>query len=143
MPNDPHNLQRFLDAQERMYSTALKELQEGKKRGHWMWFIFPQTSKPGMSFVSRRFAIRSLDEAKAYLEHPVLGSRVLECTKIVQAHDVPLLKLFGNELDVMKFESCMRLFVHVGGENSVFESVLKDKNIWVKEKICKDTNGIN
>ncbi len=121
MPNDPHNLQRFIDAQEFMYDKALTELKAGKKRNHWMWFVFPQTAKVGMGSVAKRFAISGLDEAKAYLAHPVLGARLLECVEVIESHeDVPLLSLFGSELDVMKFESCMRLFRHVGGEGSVF-----------------------
>ncbi len=126
MSSDPHNLQRFIDAQESMYDKALAELKAGKKRGHWMWFIFPQTSKMGMSSVAKRFAIRSLDEAKAYLEHPVLGARLFECVEVVQSHeDISLSSLFGSELDVMKFESCMRLFIHVGIDGAVFERALK------------------
>jgi uncharacterized protein (DUF1810 family) len=126
MANDPHNIQRFIDAQESMYDKALAELKAGKKRSHWMWFVFPQTVKMGMGSVAKRFAISGLDEAKAYLAHPVLGARLLECVEVVKSHgDVPLLSLFGSELDVMKFESCVRLFWCVGGEGSVFLRVLE------------------
>ena len=91
-----------------------------------MWFIFPQTSKMGMGSVAKRFAIGSLDEANAYLDHPVLGARLLECVEAVQSHgDMSLLRLFGSELDVMKFESCMRLFGHVGGDGSLFLRALE------------------
>lgn len=75
MISGPHDLQCFIDAQEVMYDKALAELKAGRKLDHWMWFIFPQTAKVGMSTVSRQFAIRSLDEARAYLEHPLLGTR--------------------------------------------------------------------
>ena len=127
MLNDPHNLQRFIGAQETMYDKALAELKAGKKQSHWMWFIFPQTANMGMGSVAKRFAISGLDEAKAYLAHPVLGARLLECVEAVDYHgDVSHLALFGSELDVMKFESCMRLFWHVGGEGSLFEWALKN-----------------
>jgi len=103
MPKDPHNLQRFIDAQAFMYDKALAELRAGKKRNHWMWYIFPQTAKMGMGSVAKRFAISGLDEARAYLAHPVLGARLRDCVEAVESHgDVPLLNLFGSELDVMK-----------------------------------------
>ncbi len=127
MADDPHNLQRFLDAQEAMYDMALSELKAGKKKSHWMWFIFPQTAKVGMGFVAKRFAISGLDEAKAYMEHPVLGARLLECMEAVLSHDdVPLLRLFVSELDMMKFKSCMMLFSHVN--NGIFKEMLKRCN---------------
>jgi len=114
MPNDPYNLQRFIEAQKIMYSKAVEELKAGKKQNHWMWFIFPQTQKEGMSSISKRFAISGKNEAKAYLAHPVLGKRLRECVEIVKSHkDLSLLSIFGTELDVKKFESCLRLFAQV------------------------------
>ena len=80
---DPFNLARFLEAQDVQYAEAVGELSFGRKRSHWMWFIFPQWTGLGSSPPSQRFAIRSLDEARAYLNHPVLGPRLIECTRLV------------------------------------------------------------
>jgi len=125
MTSDPHNLQRFIDAQELMYDKALTELRAGKKRNHWMWYIFPQTAKMGMGSIAKRFAISGLDEARAYLAHPVLGARLRECVDAVKSHgDVPLLSLFGSELDVMKYESCLGLFAGVDGEDGLFVRIM-------------------
>ncbi len=116
-----YNFDRFIDAQETMYTKALEELQAGKKRSHWIWYIFPQTSKMEMGYVAKRFSIRNLEEARAYYKHPVLGTRLRECTKAVLAHkDVSLLSLFGTELDVMKFKSSILLFSHVD-EKGIFQ----------------------
>ncbi len=126
MSSDPYNLSRFLEAQESMYDKALAELQAGKKQGHWMWYIFPQTAKEGMSSVSKRFAITGLDEAKAYLAHPILGVRLLECTSAVLLVDgvgADLFEMFGK-LDAMKFASSMRLFAKADDEGMVFEAAL-------------------
>ncbi len=126
MPNDPHNLQRFIDAQESMYDKALAELKAGKKQSHWMWFVFPQTAKIRMGKMALHYAIRSKEEAQAYLDHPVLGNRLLECIEAVLAHeDRSLEQVFGTGLDAMKFLSNMRLFRHVGGEGSVFDEALE------------------
>ena len=126
MPNDPHNLQRFIDAQEQMYTKALAELKAGKKQSHWIWYIFPQTPKPGMGEVAKFYAITTKEEVQAYYDHPLLGKRLIECTKVVLAHaDRSLVDIFGAELDAMKFLSCMRLFGHVGGEKSVFLRALE------------------
>ena len=114
MPKDPHNLQRFIDAQETMYTKALAELRAGKKQSHWIWHIFPQTPKAGMGKMAKFYAIGSKEEAQIYHDHPLLGTRLLECTQAVLAHtDRNLVEIFGNELDAMKFLSCMRLFRHV------------------------------
>lgn len=81
--NDPYNLHRFVDAQESTYERARTELAAGQKRGHWIWFIFPQLKGLDMSAMSEEFGIASLDEAKAYIDHPVLGARLRECTQLV------------------------------------------------------------
>jgi len=126
MPNDPHNLQRFIDAQESMYDKALSELRAGKKQSHWMWYIFPQTPKAGMGKMAKFYAIGSKIEAQAYHDHPLLSARLLECTQAVLAHaDRSLVAILGNELDAMKFLSCMRLFRHVGGVESLFDEALE------------------
>ncbi|CRI66752.1 conserved hypothetical protein [Thiocapsa sp. KS1] len=83
--NDPHDLNRFVRAQENDYARALAEIHSGRKRTHWMWYIFPQLDGLGFSSTARRYAIRSLDEARAYLEHPVLGPRLVECAEEVLA----------------------------------------------------------
>jgi len=126
MPNDPYNLQRFIDAQKSMYDKALAELKAGKKQSHWMWYIFPQTPKAGMGKMATFYAISSKDEAQAYHDHPLLGTRLVECTKAVSVHaDRSLASIFGSELDAVKFISSMHLFKHVGGEESVFVEALR------------------
>ena len=125
MLKDPHNLQRFIDAQETMYVKALSELRAGKKQSHWMWYIFPQTPKAGMGKMAKFYAIGSKVEAQSYHDHPLLGTRLLECTKAVLAHaDRSLVAIFGSELDAMKFLSCMRLFRHVDN-TGLFDEGLK------------------
>ncbi len=112
--DDPFNLQRFVDAQSLVYETVLRELRAGRKTTHWIWFIFPQARGLGRSAMSERYAISSLDEARAYLAHPVLGPRLEACTKLVLSHkDVSLEEIFG-ELDAMKFRSSMELFRKAG-----------------------------
>ena len=81
--DDPYNLRRFVDAQTPIYTRVLSELRQGDKRSHWMWFIFPQIKGLGHSHMANKFAISSLDEAEAYLKHPVLGPRLRECTRLV------------------------------------------------------------
>ena len=81
--NDPHDLQRFVDAQAPVFERVRSELREGRKASHWMWFVFPQVEGLGSSELARRFAISSREEAEAYLAHPVLGPRLLECTRLV------------------------------------------------------------
>src|SRR5262245_61759822 len=88
---DPFNLQRFVDAQSAVYETVLRELHDGRKTTHWIWFIFPQEKGLGRSAMSERYAIGSLEEARAYLAHPVLGPRLKECVDLVMSHEnVPL-----------------------------------------------------
>lgn len=112
--DDPFNLQRFVDAQSLVYETVLRELRAGRKTTHWIWFIFPQAKGLGRSPMSERYAISSLDEARAYLAHPVLGPRLKECTALVLSHEnVPLEDILG-ELDAKKFRSSMALFAEAG-----------------------------
>lgn len=117
-PDAPFNLQRFVDAQTPVYATVLRELRAGRKTTHWIWFIFPQAAGLGRSAMSERYAIGSLDEARAYLAHPVLGPRLHECVALVRAHEatgVPLEDIFG-ELDAMKFRSCVEIFGESGAD---------------------------
>ena len=118
-------LSRFVDAQDGgVYDAALAEIGSGRKRTHWMWFVFPQIDGLGSSPMSRRFAIESADEAKAYLAHPVLGLRLLDCMRA--ALDAPgksATDIFGSP-DDMKLRSCATLFASVSEPGSVFERVL-------------------
>jgi uncharacterized protein (DUF1810 family) len=121
---DPYDLARFVDAQERDYERALSEIRAGRKRSHWMWYVFPQIDGLGSSSTSRRYAIKSVDEAKAYLAHPVLGPRLVECMDALldlagrEAHEI-----FGSP-DDMKLRSCASLFASVSPDRSVFHRVL-------------------
>jgi uncharacterized protein (DUF1810 family) len=123
--DDPYNLQRFITAQLDDYEDVCAELQAGRKTSHWMWFIFPQMKGLGMSATSDRFAISSLDEAQAYLQHPVLGQRLRECTQLVNLVEGRSLgEIFGSP-DHLKFRSCMTLFAQATPENQVFLDALK------------------
>ena len=121
---DPFRLNRFVEAQERVYERALSEIRRGQKRSHWMWFIFPQFDGLGFSEISKRYAIKSLDEAEAYLRHPVLGPRLLECAEAALAIEGrSVAEIFGSA-DDMKLRSCATLFARVSPAGSVFERVL-------------------
>ncbi len=122
---DPHRLQRFLDAQQVIYETALAEIVAGRKRSHWMWFIFPQARGLGFSPTSEHFGIRSLDEAKAYLQHPVLGDRLVVCTEALLAHVGRSPSSILGTPDDLKLRSSLTLFdVVAEAPRSVFRSGL-------------------
>lgn len=124
--NDPYELKRFVAAQDgsETYQRAVAELRNGRKRSHWMWFVFPQIVGLGRSPISTRYAIASLDEAKAYLEHPVLGPRLIESARILtDLHDVSARDIFGG-IDAMKLRSSMTLFALADATNPVFRQVL-------------------
>ena len=122
---DPHNLQRFVDAQERDYQTALDEITIGQKRSHWMWYIFPQFDGLGFSPTSVHYAIKSPAEATAYLDHPILGPRLRECVDVLLAASGRTAhQIFGSP-DDLKLKSCMTLFAQVSPEGSVFDQVLE------------------
>ncbi len=124
-PDDAFDPGRFLEAQAGTYAQALQELHAGQKRSHWMWFVFPQFDGLGMSATSRHFAIRSLEESRAYLHHPVLGPRLVECTKAVNAlAGRTVHEIFGSP-DDMKFRSSMTLFERVSEAGSVFAVALE------------------
>jgi uncharacterized protein (DUF1810 family) len=119
-----YDLQRFVDAQRDVYATALAELRAGHKRTHWMWFVFPQMEGLGGSEMARRYAIRSGDEAAAYLAHPVLGPRLRECASAVAMHGERTIgDIFGHP-DDLKFHSCMTLFADVAPDEAVFQACL-------------------
>jgi uncharacterized protein (DUF1810 family) len=121
---DPHNLNRFLEAQEGVYERALSEIRAGQKRSHWMWFIFPQYDGLGLSEISKRYAIKSLAEAEAYLQHPVLGPRLIECIEAALAVEGRSANEIFGAPDDMKLRSCATLFAQVSPPGSVFERVL-------------------
>lgn len=122
--HDPFDLQRFVEAQEPVYAQVCAELSEGRKRGHWMWFVFPQIRGLGHSPTAQHFAIRSRAEAEAYLRHPVLGTRLRECTALVNAvQGREVSEIFGYP-DDLKFRSSMTLFVEVAPEDAVFRQAL-------------------
>ena len=124
-PEDPYDLNRFLSAQEGVYERALAELKGGEKRTHWMWFIFPQIDGLGFSPMSKRYAIKSLDEARRYLQHPVLGARLLECVQaLLEVRGRSAAEIFGYP-DDLKLRSCLTLFVQVAQPGSVFEQALE------------------
>jgi uncharacterized protein (DUF1810 family) len=107
---DPFDLERFVTAQEPVFETALAELRAGRKRTHWMWFVFPQLAGLGHSSTARFYGIGSIDEARAYLAHPVLGPRLDICTRTVLASESPSLHAMFGSPDDLKFRSCMTLF---------------------------------
>jgi uncharacterized protein (DUF1810 family) len=123
---DPYNLERFVVAQDEhgRYDRALAELRQGRKTGHWIWYVFPQLAGLGRSELSRRFAIASLAEARAYLRHEVLGPRLRECAAVVAAtRDSTAEQIFGG-IDAMKVRSCLTLFLRADPAETVFQQVL-------------------
>jgi len=124
MEEDPFNLQRFVHAQVSTYATALSELRAGGKRSHWIWYIFPQVEGLGFSAMSKRYAIVDVDEAKAYLAHPVLGPRLSECADAVLSVQGRSARQIMGSPDDMKLHSSMTLFAHVSDEGRVFHQVL-------------------
>jgi uncharacterized protein (DUF1810 family) len=124
MADDPFNLSRFVSAQAHDYETARQELRNGRKRSHWIWYIFPQIDGLGHSPMSKRYAIKSQAEAQAYLEHPLLGARLLECaTILLQLEGRSVLEIFGSP-DDLKLKSSMTLFAAVQGQEPAFARVL-------------------
>jgi len=122
--SESEGLERFVQAQDGVYGQALREIHAGRKQTHWMWYIFPQFDGLGSSDMARRYAIRSVGEATAYLGHPVLGPRLLECCEAVLAHeDRSAHDIFGFP-DDMKLRSCVTLFAQVSAPGSVFGRVL-------------------
>jgi uncharacterized protein (DUF1810 family) len=122
--NDPYDLQRFVDAQEPVYDAVLDELRNGRKRSHWIWFVFPQLRGLGSSPTAERYGISSRREAVAYLAHDVLGPRLRECTRLVQhleGHSIE--DVFGWP-DVLKVRSSMTLFARSTDDNAEFLAVL-------------------
>ncbi|MDJ0450420.1 DUF1810 domain-containing protein [Methylocystis sp. JR02] len=121
--NDPFNLQRFIDAQRDSYAQALAELRAGRKTSHWIWYVFPQLTGLGFSQASRLDGLSGLNEARAYLAHPVLGPRLRECVDAMATGDRSAEDVLGST-DAMKFRSSMTLFARAAPEEPLFEQAL-------------------
>jgi uncharacterized protein (DUF1810 family) len=121
---DPYTLERFVEAQEGVHDRALNELRAGRKASHWMWFVFPQVAGLGSSPTSQHYAIGSLGEARAYLDHPVLGPRLVECARAVLRHPDRTAREIMGSPDDAKLRSSMTLFARAGGSEPVFQQVL-------------------
>ena len=121
----PFNLSRFLPAQENSYEQALSEIRSGRKRTHWMWYIFPQLDGLAYSSTAKHYAIKSIEEARAYLNHPLLGPRLLECAEVaVRVEGQSARAIFGSP-DDLKLKSCATLFACVSPSSSVFQRLLE------------------
>jgi uncharacterized protein (DUF1810 family) len=113
---DPFDLARFVAIQHETYARALDEIRAGRKRSHWIWYIFPQAAGLGHSAMSQRYAIGSTDEAQAFLDHPVLGARYRECVEVLQALDETSAEAVFGAIDAVKLRSSLTLFAEVSGE---------------------------
>jgi uncharacterized protein (DUF1810 family) len=122
--HDPFDLQRFVDAQADVYEDVHDELHAGRKTSHWMWFVFPQLRGLGHSPMAQHYGIASLDEARAYLAHPVLGERLRECTRLVLRVDGRNVRAIFGSPDDFKFRSCMTLFGFAAPDEDVFAQAL-------------------
>jgi len=123
--NDPYDLQRFAEAQSRWFEQACKELREGRKQSHWMWFIFPQLKGLGHSAMANRYAISSLQEAEAYMRNRILGSRLKYCTQLVLQVEGRTIEQIFDDPDDLKFRSTMTLFANTATENKIFKDALQ------------------
>ncbi len=123
--NDPHDLQRFVDAQEPVFEQVRRELRAGRKAGHWMWFIFPQLKGLGHSELANKYGIASREEAEAYLRHPILGPRLRECSQLVNAVENSSIDAILGYPDNLKFRSSMTLFALVAPADSIFQDALQ------------------
>ncbi len=122
---DPFDLSRFIEAQQGIYAEVLNELRSGQKRSHWMWYIFPQMDGLAYSPTSKYYAIKSLEEARQYLKHPVLGKRLWECAEAVLAIEGRSASEIFDYPDDLKLKSSMTLFARVADSDSVFARILK------------------
>lgn len=122
---DPYNLERFIDAQRDIFNTVIVELKQGKKSGHWMWYVFPQIQGLGRSPTSICFAITSIAEARSYLNHPILGNRLRTCTDLVNGTEGRTAEQIFGYPDYLKFRSSMTLFEYVDEESSSFSHALR------------------
>lgn len=121
---DPYDLNRFIEAQEGDYENAISEIRAGSKQSHWMWYIFPQYNGLGVSSTSKQYAIKSTAEAAAYLSHPILGPRLMECVQAtLGVEGRSAYEIFGSP-DDLKLRSCATLFARVSSPGSIFEQLL-------------------
>jgi uncharacterized protein (DUF1810 family) len=123
--DDLFNLQRFVDAQDGVFDRVCSELRAGRKRSHWMWYVFPQISGLGSSATAQKFAISSTPEAKAYLNHPLLGPRLRACTELVNAIEGRAIEDVFGYPDHLKFHSSMTLFARAAPQDPVFHTALQ------------------
>jgi len=135
---DPFNLQRFVEAQERIYPQVTSELRAGRKMSHWIWFIFPQIQGLGRSPTAIEYAISGLDEARAYLAHAVLGPRLRECTQLVLGVENRSAAQIFMSPDDMKFRSCMTLFAQHSPEDDIFTKALQKYFRGVPDQLTLD-----
>lgn len=118
------DLQRFVEAQNPVYDQVMQELQAGRKRSHWMWYVFPQVDGLGHSAMAERYALAGIDEARAYLAHPLLGPRLQACvTALLQHHDKSAREMLGSP-DYLKLRSCLTLFAQAAPGNPLFQLAL-------------------
>jgi uncharacterized protein (DUF1810 family) len=122
--DDRFNLKRFVDAQDEVFEDVRAELRAGRKASHWMWFIFPQIAGLGHSATARAFAISSREEARAYLDHPVLGPRLRECTRLMNAVEGRSAREILGPIDAVKFRSSMTLFAGAAPDERIFRDAL-------------------
>jgi uncharacterized protein (DUF1810 family) len=122
--NDLYRLDRFVNAQQKVFEQVVSELRAGRKTGHWMWYVFPQIYGLGSSSMAREFEISSLAEAKAYLQHPILGSRLIQCAQLVVDADRRSIAEIFDYPDDLKFRSSMTLFMRAGPKDAVFKNAL-------------------
>src|SRR5258708_38302448 len=136
--NDPYDLQRFVNAQSNCFEQVCRELSEGQKQSHWMWFIFPQLKGLGHSAMAIRYAISSLQEAEAYLRNPILGPRLRHCTQLVMLVESRSVdQIFGSP-DDLKFRSSMTLFANTAAENKIFKDALQKYFAGIPDQLTID-----
>lgn len=123
--DDPFDLQRFVDAQAACYGRVVAELTRGRKESHWSWFIFPQLAGLGSSAMAARYAISSLAEASAYLDHPILGARLRECVSAMNRHEGTGAEDILGHVDALKFRSCLTLFLEISEPDPAFRKALE------------------
>jgi uncharacterized protein (DUF1810 family) len=136
MPEKTFDLQRFIDAQDPLINRVQSELRAGAKRSHWMWFVFPQIAGLGHSAMARRYAITSIEEARAYFAHLILGARLQECTELVLAHPAKSVRAIFGTPDDLKFHSSMTLFREAAPECALFDEALR---VFFKGEADKET----
>jgi uncharacterized protein (DUF1810 family) len=142
MTSDPHNLERFLVAQQPLFARVCAELAAGHKESHWMWFIFPQLRGLGSSPTAQRYALGSLAEARAYLEHPQLGARLRRCTELVNVIEGRTAQEIFGYPDYLKFHSCMTLFAHAATASAPFRDALTRYYGGVEDALTRKLLGL-